>query len=183
VVVVAPAHPLCGERVVAKSFRRRDGELQLVVVLPDGSPGLMPAGVTDVFGTPEPTLGPGTVLSVEGVRCFRSLLAAKAPPAGSRRRRARPWKVVRHAHGSDPFDCREWVYSCHTTELAAGRARDRLRAVMVRASGYAAAAKWAWSVVNDPAGVVFNPPVDTAGVGGAGDGDLDAQPSADPERK
>ncbi len=91
---------------------------------------------------------------------------------------------MRHAHGSDPFDCREWVYSCHTTELAARRARDRVRAVMVRASGYEAAAKWAWSVVNDPAGVVFNPPVDTAGAGGAGDGEgPDAQRSAGPERK
>jgi len=133
----------------------------LVVILPDGSPGFIAAAVTDVFGAPEPATGPGTVLSVEGARHFRSLVeagAAKAPRSTSRRRPT-PWKVVRHAHGADPFVSREWVYSAHPSERAARQARDRVRGVMVRASGHQAAAKWAWSVVGDPVGVLVNPPV------------------------
>jgi len=143
----------------------------LVVVLPDGSPGFIAAAVTDIFGVPEPPSGPPTVLSVEGARRFRSLLEAGGSRSRSTsvRRRPKPWKVVRHAHGSDPFECREWVYSAHTTELAARRARDRVRAVMVRASGHAEAAKWAWSVVADPVGVVVNP-FPGAEDGAAGDG-------------
>ena len=66
------------------------------------------------------------------------------------------WKVVRHAKASDPFVQREWVYSSHTTELAARRARDRVRAVMARSSGAAVAGSWSWSVVFDPDDVVVN---------------------------
>jgi hypothetical protein len=134
----------------------------LVVMLPDGSPGFMAAAVTDIFGVPEPPSGPPTVLSVDGARRFRSLLEAGGSRSGvtTTRRRPKPWKVVRHAHGSDPFECRQWVYSAHTTELAARRARDRVRAVMVRSSGHSEAAKWAWSVVADPVGVLVNPAVE-----------------------
>jgi len=158
--VIASAHPLCGKRLQASSFRRQAEELLLVVELPDGSPGLMAAAVTDIFGVPEPPPGPPTVLSVEGARHLRSMLEAGGSGSGSTspRRRPRPWKVVRHAHGYDPFECRQWVYSAHTTELAARRARDRVRAVMVRASGHGEAAKWSWSVVADPIGVLVNPP-------------------------
>ncbi len=163
--MIAPTHPLCGRRLQAKAFRHQDDELILVVVLPDDSPGFVAAAVTDIFGTPEPAMGPVTVLSVEGARRFRSLVEAgttKAPPSASPRRRPRPWKVVRHAHGADPFVSREWVYSAHPSEKAARQARDRVRGVMVRASGHQAAAKWAWSVVSDPVGVLVNPP-STAG--------------------
>ena len=66
----------------------------------------------------------------------------------------------RHDHGVDPFDRLIWVYSSHTTELAARRARDRVRAVMVRASGYEVAARSTWSVVRDPVGSLVNPPAD-----------------------
>jgi len=147
----------------AKAFRRQDDELLLVVVLPDDSPGFIAAAVTDIFGTPAPATGPDTVLSVDGARRLRSLVvaaAAKAPRSTAPRRRPRPWKVVRHAHGADPFVSREWIYSAHPSEKAARQARDRVRGVMVRASGHQAAAKWAWSVVSDPVGILVNPSVD-----------------------
>jgi hypothetical protein len=57
------------------SFRRRQGVLRLVVVLPDGTPGMVTADATDVFGDAG-TVVPGvaTTLSVEGVRRLRSRL-------------------------------------------------------------------------------------------------------------
>jgi hypothetical protein len=43
------------------------------------------------------------------------------------RRRPRPWKVVRHRTGVDPFHQILELYSSHSTEQAALRARDRVR--------------------------------------------------------
>jgi hypothetical protein len=156
--VVDEAHPLCGERLKAVSFRRVRGELRLVVVLPDGTPGMVTAGATDVFGARQapPSARPVTTLSVEGVRVLRSRVGRSG---GSPRSGRQPWKVVRHARGVDPFDRLEWVYSAHTTERAALRARSRVRAVMARASGEAEAARWVWSVVQDPDGSLTNPVV------------------------
>ena len=143
---------------MATSFLRRSGELLLVVMLPDGTPGTIRVDATDVFGEAPPPVGPATTLSVEGMRRFRVTLDALPPRTEppKRRGRPRPWKVVRHNHGIDPFQGLEWVYSAHTTELAARRARDSARAIMVRASGYETAARWSWSVVNDPAGLLVN---------------------------
>jgi hypothetical protein len=167
IAVTSPVHPLCGERLSALSFRRRGGELLLVVVLPDGTPGTVPAESTDVFGRRSILEDvSATVLSVAGVRQFRLLLARHPATArsGGGRSRAKLWKAVRHAHGMDPFDHLVQVCSAHTTEAAAGRALDRARMSMVRASGYEMAARWSWSVVADPAGVL----VDPAGCGGGG---------------
>src|SRR5205823_2079022 len=75
----------------------------------------------------------------------------------NRGRRPKPWKVVRHEPGADPFRRREWVYSAHGSEAAARRARDQVRATMARASGYRAAEAWCWSVVHDPDGLLVNP--------------------------
>lgn len=153
VLVVAETHPLRGERLAALSFRRKRGELLLVVVLPDGTPGMIGAAATDVFGArPEPERGP-TPLSVEGVRILRVLIETHRARMRARQR-PRPWKVVRHKHGVDPFHRAVCVYSAHTTESAARRARDREKAAMVRAAGYEVAAAWEWSVVQDPAGLL-----------------------------
>jgi hypothetical protein len=72
--VVDEAHPLCGERLKAVSFQRRRGALRLVVVLPDGTPGMVLASATDVFGFPdsEALTRAATTLSVEGVRRLRA---------------------------------------------------------------------------------------------------------------
>jgi hypothetical protein len=87
VLVSAPLHPLVGRRLKASSFYRRAGELLLVVDLPDGSPGMIPAAVTDVFGERPERLGPSTVLTVAGVRALRSMVAAIGVPKGAKRRK------------------------------------------------------------------------------------------------
>jgi hypothetical protein len=48
--VVAETHPLFGRLLAARSFKRWNGALLLVVELPDGSPGTIRADATDVFG-------------------------------------------------------------------------------------------------------------------------------------
>ena len=82
--VTSPVHPLFGRALVATGFKRWDGELLLVVVLPDGSPGTIPAEATDVLGS---SSAPAvvSVLSVEGVRQLRTLLDAHGPPRRSRK--------------------------------------------------------------------------------------------------
>jgi hypothetical protein len=84
--VTASWHPLCGRVLLARSFRRLKGELMLAVVLPDGSPGTVPAVVTDVLGEqPQAAVGPGAVLTVEGARRLRSLLEARSRGSGRSR--------------------------------------------------------------------------------------------------
>ena len=61
----------------ARSFKRLDGVLLLVIELPDGSPGTIRADATDVFGAAEPG-GCGTVLDAAGFRRLRVLVAALA---------------------------------------------------------------------------------------------------------
>ncbi len=76
ITVTDCAHPLYGEQLRALSFRRRQGVLRLVVVLPDGTPGMVAADATDVFGSDAAVVvGSATTLSVEGVRRLRSRLA------------------------------------------------------------------------------------------------------------
>ena len=73
--MIDAVHPLCGERLRALSFRRRQGVLRLVVVLPDGTPGMVAADATDVFGDAGTVVaGVVTTLSVAGVRRLRSRL-------------------------------------------------------------------------------------------------------------
>jgi hypothetical protein len=128
-----------------------------LVVLPDGTPGMVPAEATNVFGErPEPQAG--TVLSVEGVRQMRRLVLANpaVDSAPARQASGKPWKVVRHETGIDPFHRLVWLYSSHVSEQAARKARDRAKAAAVRSAGHEMAARWSWSVVNDPAGSLVN---------------------------
>jgi hypothetical protein len=155
--VTDPTHPLIGERLKAVNFQRRNGLLRLVVVLPDGTPGMVPAAATGVFGALDSPVTVTTTLSVDGVRRLRAAVDRATPPA-ERRGRAKPWKVVRHTPGADPFERLEWVYSAHTTASAAQRARDKVRSTLARSSGEAEAARWAWTVVHDPRGALANKP-------------------------
>jgi hypothetical protein len=59
--VTSAAHPLSGRLVAARSFKRLNGVLLLVIELPDGSPGTIPAAATDVLG-PAGADGPVVVL-------------------------------------------------------------------------------------------------------------------------
>jgi len=61
----------------------------LAVVLPDGSGGMILAGVTDVLGQGLSEACTGTVLSAEGVRRLRALVEAKARSRGSESRGTR----------------------------------------------------------------------------------------------
>ena len=83
--MTSAVHPLFGQLLRAKSFRRWDGALLLVVVLPDGSPGTIPADATDVLGVSvEQPLT--SVLSVEGLRRLRVLIDSSTPASGRSRR-------------------------------------------------------------------------------------------------
>jgi hypothetical protein len=81
--VTAVSHPLFGDVLVASGFKRWNGELLLVVGLPDGSPGTVRAEATDVFATPpvEPT---PFVLDGEGVRRLHRLVVALQGQRGDR---------------------------------------------------------------------------------------------------
>jgi hypothetical protein len=74
--VTAETHPLFGRLLEAASFKRLSGVLHLVVVLPDGTPGTIPAATTSVFGDAPVSRVAGTVLSVDGVRRLRCLVEA-----------------------------------------------------------------------------------------------------------
>jgi hypothetical protein len=71
--VTGETHPLFGRLVKARSFKRLNGVLHLVVELPDGSPGTIRAEATDVLGV-EGRLGPAVVLDAEGLRRLRALV-------------------------------------------------------------------------------------------------------------
>ena len=73
--VTSRTHPLSGRLVAARSFKRLNGVLLLVIELPDGSPGTIPASATDVLG-PTEAGGPPVVLDAGGWRRLRELVTA-----------------------------------------------------------------------------------------------------------
>jgi hypothetical protein len=85
--VIAATHPLFGRLLMATAFKRLSGVLYLVAMLPDGTPGTVPAATTSVFGDTTAAGGCGTVLSVEGVRRLRSLVEARSSQRRSGRQR------------------------------------------------------------------------------------------------
>jgi hypothetical protein len=77
VTVTAAAHPLCGERLAVEGRRRVGGVPCLIVRLPDGTPGTIEVQATSAAATAsEPSAG--VLLSAEGVRQLRRLLAPRA---------------------------------------------------------------------------------------------------------
>ena len=92
-------HPLYGLQLAAIGCSHRDGKLKISLLLPDGSPALIEAALTDVFGeTASEAVVHVGVLSVEGVRRLRAIVdpalaRAARPghprPSGSRSQRAR----------------------------------------------------------------------------------------------
>ncbi len=77
--VVAETHPLFGRLLAAKSFKRWNGVLFLVIDLPDGSPGTIRCDATDVLGVVEP--GPQSVLDAAGLRALHRLVGQLATRA------------------------------------------------------------------------------------------------------
>jgi hypothetical protein len=82
--VTSRTHPLAGRLVAARSFKRINGVLLLVIELPDGSPGTIPASATDVLG-PAEVGGPLVVLDAGGWRRLRELVVALAGRDGAGR--------------------------------------------------------------------------------------------------
>jgi len=82
--VTSPMHPLVRAFVAGDGFKRWDGALLLVVVLPDGSPGTIRADVTDVLGASTVDVS-ASVLSVEGVRRLQRLVDVLGSLRPSRR--------------------------------------------------------------------------------------------------
>jgi len=80
VTVTAAHHPLVGVRLAVQGRRRVRGVPCLIVRLPDGTPGTVEVSATSAGsvdgGGPE-----GTLLSIEGVRRLRRLLAPRPPGA------------------------------------------------------------------------------------------------------
>jgi hypothetical protein len=128
-----------------------------VVVLPDGSPAFLPVAWTDLLGGPGEGYGDDALLSVAGARRLRALLTVALAKSGPSRPTARPWKVVRHRPSADPFVRFAEVFSAHSTESAAVRARERHRVKLVEAVGQLEAGRWTLSVLCDHAGVVTQP--------------------------
>jgi hypothetical protein len=70
----------------ATGFKRWKGDMLLLVILPDGSPGTIPASATNILGG-DIAAGLTMVLSVEGVRELRVLVDSLKP---ARRSPSRP---------------------------------------------------------------------------------------------
>jgi hypothetical protein len=76
VTVTAAYHPLCGERLAVEGRRRVGGAPCLIVRLPDGTPGTIEVQATSACSAAgEAAAGAGALLSAEGVRQLRRLLA------------------------------------------------------------------------------------------------------------
>jgi hypothetical protein len=88
VKVTSPTHPLFGRLLAANGFKRWNGELMLVVGLPDGSPGTIPASATDVLAVPA-VVGLHTYLSADGLRRLHQLVASFGPAERRRRPKTR----------------------------------------------------------------------------------------------
>jgi hypothetical protein len=73
--VTATTHPLFGQLVPARDFKRMGGVLFLVVVLPDGSPGTIRADATDMLGEVITEQIP-LVMDADGLRVLRQLVTA-----------------------------------------------------------------------------------------------------------
>ena len=74
--VVAETHPLFGRLLAARSFKRWNGVLLLVIDLPDGSPGTIRCDATDVLGVAESA--PRSVLDAAGLRALHRLVGQLA---------------------------------------------------------------------------------------------------------
>lgn len=75
-------HPLFGQVLAANHFKRVDGVVFLVVILPDGSPGTIDADATNVCGEADPDLG-AAVLDGDGLRSLFLMVTGLRARRGS----------------------------------------------------------------------------------------------------
>jgi hypothetical protein len=79
VTVTAAHHPLCGARLAVEGCRRVRGAPCLIVRLPDGTPGTIEVQATSAGSAASEPPPAAALLSAEGVRRLRQLLAPRAP--------------------------------------------------------------------------------------------------------
>ena len=98
--------------MAARSFKRLNGELLLVIELPDGSPGTIPARATDVLG-PAEAGGPPVVLDARVAPVGAdNLVTAVDLVFSCRTRRAKFGIWLRESAG-----IRHCQYPCHCESL------------------------------------------------------------------
>jgi hypothetical protein len=78
VTVTHAFHPLCGQRLAVEGRRRVGGMPCWIVRLPDGTPGTIAVQATSAGQLVSGTAPADALLSVEGVRRLRRLLAPRA---------------------------------------------------------------------------------------------------------
>jgi len=129
-------HPLAGRLVAARSFMRLNGEL-LVIELPDGSPGTIPAGATDVLGSAEAG-GLPVVLDAGGWRRLRensgsqSAVGTRGPRRGGREGLP-AWSAAWTATATSCASRRRW--RCSAEQYPADDAAD-VQGRVLRAVGH-----------------------------------------------
>jgi hypothetical protein len=77
VTVTAAYHPLVGARLAVEGRRRVHGVPCLIVRLPDGTPGTVEVSATSAGPADSEAASGAALLSVEGVRRLRRLLAPR----------------------------------------------------------------------------------------------------------
>jgi len=82
--IIWPHHQRCGTELVAHSWQRIDGEIHLLVTLPDGSRGYLPAAGTSLWESLVDDDRPALMLTADRIRQLRQLMDALQ--ARSRRR-------------------------------------------------------------------------------------------------
>jgi len=74
--IVWPHHQLCGTELVAHSWQRINGEIHLLVTLPDGSRGYLPAAGTSLWDALVDDDRPALMLTGDRIRQLRQLMEA-----------------------------------------------------------------------------------------------------------
>ena len=75
--MTAAHHPLCGERLAVEGRRKVGGAPCLIVRLPDGTPGTVEVSATSAGPADNEAASGATLLSADGVRRLRRLLAPR----------------------------------------------------------------------------------------------------------
>ena len=74
--IVWPHHQLCGAELAVHSWQRINGEIHLLVTLPDGSNACLPAAATSLWEPFVHDESPAVMLSADHIRQLRQLLDA-----------------------------------------------------------------------------------------------------------
>jgi len=88
--IVWPHHQLCGTELAVHSWQRINGEIHLLVTLPDGSRGYLPAAGTSLWEPLVDDNRPALVLTGDRIRQLRLLVEALQARRRRRHRSAGP---------------------------------------------------------------------------------------------